>query len=116
MLINELHRVIPVLLVTHVTAQLTSISLLSMSVSRNPSTVLRSDYPWTATPLIASAPMAKVSKPPLAVAVSKAGGLGFIAAGYTSHKLDDSLGEAAKLLSEESDALAIGESGTSLLG
>ncbi|KAK2935115.1 Aldolase-type TIM barrel [Fusarium oxysporum f. sp. vasinfectum] len=87
-----------------------------MSVSRNPSTVLRSDYPWTSTPLIASAPMAKVSKPPLAVAVSKAGGLGFIAAGYTSHKLDDSLGEAAKLLSEESDALAIGESGTSLLG
>nr|CEG03786.1 unnamed protein product [Fusarium acuminatum CS5907] len=81
-----------------------------MSDSRNSSTVLQSDYPWTATPLIASAPMAKVSTPTLAVAVSKAGGLGFIGAGYTSHKLEESLEEATNLLSEGSDALAIGES------
>ncbi|KAK7214867.1 hypothetical protein V2G26_002870 [Clonostachys chloroleuca] len=87
-----------------------------MSASRDSSTALRNDYPWTTTPLIASAPMARVSKPPLAVAVSKAGGLGFIAAGYTSHNLEDLLEEAAKLLSKASDALAIGESGTLPVG
>ncbi|KAJ5281297.1 hypothetical protein N7478_006669 [Penicillium angulare] len=43
---------------------------------------LAAGYPWAASPLIVSAPMAKVAMPKLAVAVSKAGGLGFIAAGY----------------------------------
>ncbi|KAH8696428.1 hypothetical protein BGW36DRAFT_462296 [Talaromyces proteolyticus] len=58
------------------------------------------DYPWTAHPLVVSAPMARVAKPPLAVAVSKAQGLGFIAAGYTSDNLDDLLEEATNLLSD----------------
>ncbi|KAH8598689.1 hypothetical protein B0O99DRAFT_505736 [Bisporella sp. PMI_857] len=63
--------------------------------------MLQHDYPWTATPLIVSAPMAKVAKPELAVAVSKAGGIGFIAAGYSSDNLLDLLEETAELLSGE---------------
>lgn len=38
-------------------------------------------YPWTATPLIVSAPMRVMSGPNLAVSVSRAGGLGFIGPG-----------------------------------
>jgi nitronate monooxygenase len=63
---------------------------------------MSAEYPWTKSPLIASAPMAKVAMPKLAVAVSKAGGLGFIAAGYSSDKLEDLLEEAEKLLLQES--------------
>lgn len=62
---------------------------------------MRADYPWTATPLIVSAPMAKVAMPKLAVTVSKVGGLGFIAAGYHSDHLEDLLEEAEDLLEEE---------------
>ncbi|QKX56945.1 uncharacterized protein TRUGW13939_04053, partial [Talaromyces rugulosus] len=58
------------------------------------------DYPWTASPLIVSAPMARVAKPTLAVAVSKAQGLGFIAAGYTSDNLEELLQEATELFSD----------------
>ncbi|GFF93021.1 oxidoreductase, 2-nitropropane dioxygenase family, putative [Aspergillus udagawae] len=72
------------------------------------------DYPWTASPLIVSAPMAKVAMPKLAVAVSKAGGLGFIAAGYHSDHLEDLLEEAEDLLQEgEADAPAGSETGSS---
>ncbi|KAJ5974377.1 hypothetical protein N7481_011587 [Penicillium waksmanii] len=46
--------------------------------------------------------MAKAATPKLAVAVSKAGGLGFIAAGYQSDYLEDLLEEAEKLLLQES--------------
>lgn len=46
--------------------------------------------------------MAKAATPKLAVAVSKAGGLGFIAAGYNSDNLEDLLEEAEKLLLQES--------------
>lgn len=60
------------------------------------------DYPWTASPLIVSAPMAKIAMPKLAVAVSRAGGLGFIAAGYHSDHLEDLLEEAEDLLQEGS--------------
>lgn len=62
---------------------------------------LQADYPWLECPAIISAPMARVAKPPLAVAVSRAGGLGFIAAGYTSENLDATLEEASKLLGIE---------------
>lgn len=62
---------------------------------------LQKDYPWTASPLIVSAPMAKVAMPKLAVAVSVAGGLGFIAAGYHSDHLEDLLEEADDQLSEQ---------------
>lgn len=46
--------------------------------------------------------MAKAATPKLAVAVSKAGGLGFLAAGYNSDNLEDLLEEAEKLLFETS--------------
>lgn len=61
---------------------------------------IRADYPWVASPLIVSAPMAKVAMPKLAVAVSRAGGLGFIAAGYHSDHLEDLLEEAEDLFQE----------------
>ncbi|KAJ5200538.1 Aldolase-type TIM barrel [Penicillium cf. griseofulvum] len=71
------------------------------------------DYPWTASPLIVSAPMAKVAMPKLAVAVSRAGGLGFIAAGYHSDHLGDLLEEAEDLLQEGvADISAENEKGT----
>jgi nitronate monooxygenase len=63
-------------------------------------TTITQDYPWTASPLIVSAPMARVAKPTLAVAVSKAQGLGFIAAGYTSDNLEELLQEATELFSD----------------
>lgn len=44
--------------------------------------------------------MARVAKPTLAVAVSKAQGLGFIAAGYTSEHLEELLQEATEMLSD----------------
>lgn len=61
---------------------------------------MRANYPWTASPLIVSAPMAKVAMPKLAVAVSRAGGIGFIAAGYHSDHLEDLLEEAEDLFQE----------------
>lgn len=45
---------------------------------------LQSDYPWTATPLIASAPMRLISTAALALEVSRAGGLGFLGVGTDS--------------------------------
>ncbi|KAJ5113636.1 hypothetical protein N7456_002170 [Penicillium angulare] len=73
---------------------------------------IAADYPWAASPLIVSAPMAKVAMPKLAVAVSKAGGLGFIAAGYHSDHLEDLLEEAEDLLLEgKGDAAVESEPG-----
>lgn len=46
-----------------------------------PTTPLKTAYPWTRTPFIASAPMRLIALAPLAYAVSLAGGLGFLAAG-----------------------------------
>jgi nitronate monooxygenase len=43
--------------------------------------VLKSHYPWTAVPLIASAPLRLIATERLAVAVSRSGGLGFLGAG-----------------------------------
>ena len=59
---------------------------------------LTSAYPWTNSPLIVSAPMRLISLAPLAVAVSNAGGLGFLAAGTDVKDLKEQLQTAAKLL------------------
>lgn len=64
---------------------------------------LQGVYPWTASPLIVSAPMAQIAMPKLAVAVSKAGGLGFIAAGYHSDHLEDLLEEAKDQLFDDEE-------------
>ncbi|KAL8997166.1 MAG: hypothetical protein Q9169_003493 [Polycauliona sp. 2 TL-2023] len=59
---------------------------------------LHHDYPWVNDPVIISAPMRLISLPPLAVAVSRAGGLGFIGAGTEVQDLQVHLQEASRLL------------------
>ncbi|KAL8779372.1 MAG: hypothetical protein Q9213_006977 [Squamulea squamosa] len=61
---------------------------------------LLQDYPWVEDPVIISAPMRLISLAPLAVAVSRGGGLGFIGAGTDVHNLEAHLREASRLLSE----------------
>ena len=60
--------------------------------------LLVKDYPWTTSPLIVSAPMMKITYGALAVAASKAGGLGFLAGGFDLTPLGDDLAEAAELV------------------
>ena len=59
---------------------------------------LRSHYPWTSVPFVVSAPMMKITMARLAVAVSRAGGLGFVAGGFDLSKLEKDMDEAAELL------------------
>ncbi|KAI9832391.1 MAG: hypothetical protein M1819_004379 [Sarea resinae] len=61
-------------------------------------TSLQSAYPWTQSPLIVSAPMRLISTAALAVAVSRAGGLGFLAGGTDTSTLATSLRHARELL------------------
>lgn len=61
---------------------------------------LMNEYPWTRNPLVVSAPMRLISLAPLAVAVSRAGGLGFLAAGTDLTTLNHNLQEAADLISK----------------
>ncbi|KAK4658238.1 hypothetical protein QC762_100720 [Podospora pseudocomata] len=66
---------------------------------------LKSHYPWAAFPLIISAPMRVMSGPALALAVSEAGGLGFIGPGIKPESILTDLTEAASLCSQRaSDA------------
>ncbi|KAL8904703.1 MAG: hypothetical protein Q9207_003096 [Kuettlingeria erythrocarpa] len=77
-------------------------------------TILKKDYPWAMDPIIIGAPMRLISLAPLAVAVSKAGGIGFIGAGTDVHHLEAHLREAARLFAQApieanlSSALPIG--------
>lgn len=57
-------------------------------------------FPWTRKPLIVSAPMRPISFAPLAVAVSRAGGLGFLAGGVDLVTLERSLENAVESLSK----------------
>ncbi|KAL3488396.1 hypothetical protein BJX62DRAFT_212035 [Aspergillus germanicus] len=59
---------------------------------------LSSPYPWTLSPLIISAPMRVMSGPALAVAVSRAGGLGFIGPGLKTQNVIKDLEEASNLI------------------
>ena len=66
-------------------------------------------YPWTSKPLIVLAPMRPVSGPHLAVAVSRAGGLGFINPNGTHQGIIDDFEDVKKLLEAQdtsSDALS----------
>lgn len=65
---------------------------------------LQQSYPWASAPFIVSAPMRPVAHAPLAVAVSEAGGLGFIAAGFEVEGLDKDLQHATDLLKNSSIA------------
>lgn len=62
---------------------------------------LQRDYPWTSYPLIAAAPMRLITLAPLAVEVSKAGGLGFIGGGNDLSTLDRVLDHAASLIQND---------------
>lgn len=62
---------------------------------------LLSRYPWTSSPLIVSAPMRVFSGPSLAVAVSRAGGLGFIGPRVKTQEMTADLEEATALLQKE---------------
>lgn len=55
-------------------------------------------YPWVSLPFIVSAPMSAYAGPELAVAVSRAGGLGFIGPGAETKDMGSSMEEAASLL------------------
>ncbi|EAS28742.3 oxidoreductase [Coccidioides immitis RS] len=67
---------------------------------RTTKAALTAAYPWTKTPLITSAPMLRIAHPPLAVAVSRAGGFGFLAAGFDTADLETSFENTAKLVRE----------------
>jgi hypothetical protein len=60
--------------------------------------ILRSHYPWTSAPLITSAPMRLIATSPLAVAVIRAGGLGFLGAGTNLSSFSALLDEAITAL------------------
>lgn len=61
---------------------------------------LSSHYPWTSTPLIVQAPMRILSGPKLAVAVSEAGGFGFVGPGEKPEHLQTELNESVALVSQ----------------
>ncbi|OTA98354.1 hypothetical protein M426DRAFT_69979 [Hypoxylon sp. CI-4A] len=61
---------------------------------------LLSRYPWASRPFIVSAPMRVMSGPALAVAVSHAGGLGFIGPGLKTQDLAHNCEEASNLINK----------------
>ncbi|KAL2866777.1 nitronate monooxygenase [Aspergillus lucknowensis] len=61
---------------------------------------LRAHYPWTKTPLVASAPMLNIATAPLSISVSEAGGLGFLAGGYDVSGLESKLEQAVQLIKQ----------------
>lgn len=65
---------------------------------------LRESLPWIQEPLIVSAPMRVISTAPLAVAVSLAGGLGFIGAGTDLSTLESYCQEAYASLRQSSSS------------
>ena len=63
-------------------------------------TTLLSRYPWVSNPFIVGAPMKSLSGPALAVAVSRAGGLGFIGPQAKTQDTADHLEKAVSLVRE----------------
>ncbi|PVH78213.1 NPD-domain-containing protein [Cadophora sp. DSE1049] len=57
--------------------------------------ILKSQYPWAQSPLIVCAPMRLIATCPLANAVTRAGGLGFLGAGTDVSTLSEMLNEAS---------------------
>ncbi|KAI7155486.1 inosine monophosphate dehydrogenase [Hortaea werneckii] len=60
--------------------------------------------PWVKMPLVVSAPMLGAATPALAVAVSRAGGIGFIAGGTKFEDIDASLKQVSSSLSQRAAA------------
>ncbi|KAF2668710.1 oxidoreductase 2-nitropropane dioxygenase family [Microthyrium microscopicum] len=63
---------------------------------------LRAIYPWISTPLIVQAPMKALAGPQLAVAVSSAGGIGFLGPGDKPETLLTELQESKSLIEQSS--------------
>ncbi|KAL3466898.1 inosine monophosphate dehydrogenase [Aspergillus heterothallicus] len=61
---------------------------------------LSARYPWVSNPLIIGAPMRVMTGPALAVAVSRAGGLGFIGPGLKTQDIFKDLEEASALIKQ----------------
>ncbi|KAL2811999.1 inosine monophosphate dehydrogenase [Aspergillus granulosus] len=61
---------------------------------------LSAGYPWISSPLIVGAPMRVMSGPALAVAISRAGGLGFIGPGLKTQDILRDLDEASSLIQQ----------------
>lgn len=61
---------------------------------------LRRDYPWLShgAPIVVAAPMMRITMAKCSVAVSKAGGIGFLAAGFDLSDLSKNLAEVAELV------------------
>lgn len=64
---------------------------------------LKNEYGWTAEPLVVCAPMRLIALPELAVAVSAAGGFGFIGAGNNLDELDGWLQEATTMVAQNKE-------------
>ena len=64
-------------------------------------------YPWTRPPFIVGAPMRIMSGPALAVAVSRAGGLGFTGPGLKTQDMFMDLAEASTLIDKERSSSTI---------
>ncbi|KAJ5084605.1 hypothetical protein NUU61_009184 [Penicillium alfredii] len=64
-------------------------------------TKLLSQYPWASSPFVVSAPMRVMSGPALAVAVSHAGGLGFIGPGVQTQNTSVDLEEASSMIRKD---------------
>ncbi|KAL2065270.1 hypothetical protein VTL71DRAFT_2939 [Oculimacula yallundae] len=62
--------------------------------------LMKQTYKWISTPLIVSAPMRIFTGPELAVAVSSAGGIGFIGPGKAPSDLEPALTRARQLLDQ----------------
>ncbi|RAK99272.1 nitronate monooxygenase [Aspergillus ibericus CBS 121593] len=69
-----------------------------MSRAIHLTSTLTRTYPWLTAPLIISAPMRIMSGPALAVAVSRAGGLGFLGPNTTTQNIATDLAEVSSLL------------------
>ncbi|KAG8528471.1 uncharacterized protein KY384_007389 [Bacidia gigantensis] len=71
---------------------------MASNIGRLAARELQRTYPWISPPFIVGAPMRVISGPKLAVAISGAGGLGFIGPGAKPADLDDSLSQTPSLL------------------
>lgn len=78
--------------------------------------MLKSWFPWTKGPLIVSAPMLGASTPRLAVNVSRAGGLGFLAGGTDPTKLNEMLETSRQLLLDHEGQQLEAQHGTLPIG
>jgi nitronate monooxygenase len=79
-----------------------TVGMLLAKMTKQSIRALKSTYPWTSTPLIVGAPMKSITGPPMAMAVSSAGGFGFIGPGDKPEDLESHLSKATELVTQSS--------------